>query len=176
MQTYPSQNHTPRKTPITTMPRKPLGFLTALFGPRKPQKTLVDAGIAPLVVEADSPIVGRGAILAESLGIETMGGVFTPLLVSGTTVPARTAEVFSTAADRQTEIAIRLYRGGNIQAKENRDLGEYQVVGIPPAMRGSAQVEITFTITPQHEIQISALDKRTRLPLVIQRGGTKRGK
>jgi molecular chaperone DnaK (HSP70) len=111
----------------------------------------------PLVVEDNTQIIGAGGTATEALGIETLGGVFTPLIKPGTKVPCSVSEVFSTAADGQTRVMIILVRGTNQMAASNHALGRFQVVGIPPAPRGMPKVEVTFAIT-QHQILISARD------------------
>src|SRR5205807_760765 len=81
-----------------------------------------------------------------SLGIETLGGVFTKLIERNTTIPTRKSEVFSTATDSQTSVEIKVYQGERAMARDNRLLGVFQLVGIPPAPRGIPQVEVTFDI------------------------------
>jgi len=78
----------------------------------------------------------------ESIGIETLGGLFTPLLEAGCSIPCEVTNTFSTAADNQSEISIALVRGTNELAAQNHDLGRFVVKGIPPAPRGEPQVEI----------------------------------
>jgi molecular chaperone DnaK len=108
------------------------------------------------------------------LGIETLGGVFTPLIKPGTTVPCTLSEVFSTAADGQSQIMVTPFRGTNPMAASNHALGRFQVVGIPSAPRGTPQVEVTFTIT-ERQILLSARDLARKTDLQIQRvtGDTK---
>src|SRR5438105_4329180 len=96
-----------------------------------------------------------------SLGIETLGGVFTKLIDRNTTIPTRKSEVFSTAADSQTSVEIKVYQGERAMAKDNRLLGVFQLVGIPPAPRGIPQVEVTFDIDANGIINVSAKDKAT---------------
>ena len=129
---------------------------------------------APVVVEDSTPIVGASRTTTEALGIETLGGVFTPLIKPGTTVPCSLSEVFSTAADGQSQIMITPFRGTNQMAKSNHALGRFQVVGIPSAPRGTPQVEVTFTIT-ERQILLSARDLARKTDLQIQRvtGDTK---
>jgi molecular chaperone DnaK len=94
-----------------------------------------------------------------SLGIETLGGVFTKLIERNTTIPTRKGEVFSTAADSQTSVEIKVYQGERAMAKDNRLLGVFQLVGIPPAPRGVPQVEVTFDIDANGILNVSAKDK-----------------
>jgi molecular chaperone DnaK len=96
-----------------------------------------------------------------SLGIETLGGVFTKLIERNTTIPTRKSETFSTAADSQTSVEIKCYQGERAMAKDNRLLGVFQLVGIPPAPRGIPQVEVTFDIDANGIINVSAKDKAT---------------
>src|SRR5690606_34933099 len=79
-----------------------------------------------------------------SLGIETLGGVFTKLLERNTTIPTRKSETFSTAADNQTSVEIHVLQGERPMARDNRTLGKFHLVGIPPAPRGVPQIEVTF--------------------------------
>jgi len=96
-----------------------------------------------------------------SLGIETLGGVFTKLIERNTTIPTRKSEVFSTAADSQTSVEIKCYQGERAMAKDNRLLGVFQLVGIPPAPRGIPQIEVTFDIDANGIINVTAKDKAT---------------
>ena len=96
-----------------------------------------------------------------SLGIETLGGVFTKLIERNTTIPTRKSEVFSTAADSQTSVEIKVYQGERAMAKDNRLLGVFQLVGIPPAPRGIPQVEVTFDIDANGILNVTAKDKAT---------------
>jgi molecular chaperone DnaK len=96
-----------------------------------------------------------------SLGIETLGGVFTKLIDRNTTIPTRKSEVFSTAADSQTSVEIKVFQGERSMAKDNRLLGVFQLVGIPPAPRGIPQVEVTFDIDANGILNVTAKDKAT---------------
>ncbi|MCU1325576.1 MAG: chaperone protein DnaK, partial [Bryobacterales bacterium] len=96
-----------------------------------------------------------------SLGIETLGGVFTKLIDRNTTIPTRKSETFSTAADSQTSVEIKVYQGERGMAKDNRMLGVFQLVGIPPAPRGVPQVEVTFDIDANGILNVAAKDKAT---------------
>jgi molecular chaperone DnaK len=96
-----------------------------------------------------------------SLGIETLGGVFTKLIERNTTIPTRKSEVFSTAADNQTSVEIKVYQGERPMARDNRLLGVFQLVGIPPAPRGLPQVEVTFDIDANGILNVLAKDKAT---------------
>ncbi|HSP68949.1 MAG TPA: Hsp70 family protein, partial [Bryobacteraceae bacterium] len=96
-----------------------------------------------------------------SLGIETLGGVFTKLIDRNTTIPTRKSETFSTAADSQTSVEVKVFQGERSLAKDNRLLGVFQLVGIPPAPRGIPQVEVTFDIDANGILNVTAKDKAT---------------
>ena len=96
-----------------------------------------------------------------SLGIETLGGVFTKLIDRNTTIPTRKSEVFSTAAESQTSVEIKVFQGERAMAKDNRLLGVFQLVGIPPAPRGVPQIEVTFDIDANGILNVMAKDKAT---------------
>ena len=96
-----------------------------------------------------------------SLGIETLGGVFTKLIDRNTTIPTRKSETFSTAADSQTSVEIKVYQGERAMARDNRMLGVFQLIGIPPAPRGIPQVEVTFDIDANGILNVTAKDKAT---------------
>jgi molecular chaperone DnaK len=96
-----------------------------------------------------------------SLGIETMGGVFTKLIEANTTIPTKKSQVFSTAVDNQPTVEIHVLQGERAMAKDNRSIGRFHLDGIPPAMRGVPQVEVTFDIDANGIINVSALDKGT---------------
>ncbi len=96
-----------------------------------------------------------------SLGIETLGGVFTKLIDRNTTIPTRKSEVFSTAAESQTSVEIKVHQGERAMAKDNRLLGVFQLVGIPPAPRGVPQIEVTFDIDANGILNVVAKDKAT---------------
>jgi molecular chaperone DnaK len=104
-----------------------------------------------LEVERNSPAV-REAELVEAVGIETLGGVFTPVLEVGCSVPCEQSRVFSTAADGQATISIVLFRGTSDLAKDNHFLGHFVLVGFPAAPRGSPQIEVTFRVEHQRII------------------------
>lgn len=96
-----------------------------------------------------------------SLGIETLGGVFTKLIERNTTIPTKKSETFSTAADNQTSVDIKIFQGERPMAKDNRLLGVFQLVGIPSAPRGVPQIEVTFDIDANGILNVSAKDKGT---------------
>ncbi|MCA3269374.1 MAG: molecular chaperone DnaK [Thalassospira sp.] len=96
-----------------------------------------------------------------SLGIETLGGVFTRLIERNTTIPTRKSQVFSTAEDNQNAVTIRVFQGEREMAADNKLLGQFDLVGIPPAPRGVPQVEVTFDIDANGIVSVSAKDKAT---------------
>ncbi|MCE3258905.1 MAG: molecular chaperone DnaK [Bacteroidetes bacterium] len=96
-----------------------------------------------------------------SLGIETMGGVFTKLIESNTTIPTKKSQDFSTAADNQPSVQIVVYQGERPMARDNRKLGEFNLDGLPPAPRGVPQIEVTFDIDANGILNVSAKDKAT---------------
>jgi molecular chaperone DnaK len=137
------------------------------FG-RKPSK-----GVNPDEVVAIGAAIQGGVLTGEvkdvllldvtplSLGIETLGGVFTKLIESNTTIPSKKSEVFSTAADNQPSVEIHILQGERPMAKDNRSIGRFHLDGIPPAPRGIPQVEVTFDIDANGILHVSAKDKGT---------------
>merc|ERR1711865_1193220 len=96
-----------------------------------------------------------------SLGIETLGGVFTRLIPRNTTIPTKKAQVFSTAADNQTQVGIKCLQGEREMAADNKLLGQFDLTGVPPAPRGMPQIEVTFDIDANGIVNVSAKDKAT---------------
>jgi len=96
-----------------------------------------------------------------SLGIETLGGVMTKLIESNTTIPTKKSEVFSTAADNQTSVEIHVLQGERSMARDNRTIGRFHLDGIPPSMRGTPQIEVTFDIDANGILNVAAKDKAT---------------
>ena len=139
----------------------------AFFG-KKPSK-----GVNPDEVVAIGAAIQGGVLTGEvkdvllldvtplSLGIETMGGVFTKLIESNTTIPTKKSEVFSTASDSQPSVEIHVLQGERPLAKDNRTIGRFHLDGIPPAPRGVPQVEVTFDIDANGILHVSAKDKGT---------------
>ena len=96
-----------------------------------------------------------------SLGVETLGGVMTLLIPRNTTIPTRKSETFSTAADNQTSVEIHVLQGERPMAADNRTLGKFHLIGIPPAPRGMPQIEVTFDIDANGILNVSAKDTAT---------------
>merc|ERR1711981_943194 len=96
-----------------------------------------------------------------SLGIETLGGVFTRLIPRNTSIPTKKSQVFSTAADHQTQVGIKVFQGEREMATDNKLLGQFDLVGLPPAPRGVPQIEVSFDIDADGSVNVSATDKST---------------
>jgi molecular chaperone DnaK len=96
-----------------------------------------------------------------SLGIETLGGVMTKLIERNTTIPTKKSEIFTTAADNQTSVEVHVLQGERPMARDNRTLGKFHLIGIPPAPRGMPQVEVTFDIDANGILNVAAQDKAT---------------
>jgi len=103
-----------------------------------------------------------------SLGIETLGGVFTKLIEKNTTIPTRKSQIFSTAADNQSAVTIRVFQGEREMAADNKLLGQFDLVGIPPAPRGVPQIEVTFDIDANGIVHVGAKDLGTGKEQSIQ--------
>ncbi len=138
-----------------------------LFG-KEPNKTVNPDEVVAVGAAVQGGVLGgevKDVLLLDvtplSLGIETLGGVFTKLIERNTTIPTRKSEVFSTAADSQTSVEIKVYQGERAMARDNRLLGVFQLVGIPPAPRGVPQVEVTFDIDANGILNVLAKDRAT---------------
>ncbi|MGB4612316.1 MAG: molecular chaperone DnaK [Methanothermobacter thermautotrophicus] len=133
----------------------------------------VERGIDPMECVAMGAAIQGGVLAGEikdlvlldvtplSLGIETLGGVFTKLIERNTTIPTRKSQIFSTAADNQTSVDIHVLQGERPMAADNTSLGRFQLVGIPPAPRGVPQIEVTFDIDANGILNVSAKDLGT---------------
>lgn len=95
-----------------------------------------------------------------SLGIETLGRIFTRLITRNTTIPTKKSQVFSTSADNQTLVGIKVFQGERDMAGDNKLLGKFDLMGLPPAPRGVSQIEVTLDIDANGIVNVSALDKK----------------
>ena len=151
---------------MTRMP-KIAGAVKDFFG-KDPHKGVnpdevvaIGAAIQGGVLKGDVKDVLLLDVTPLSLGIETLGGVFTRLIDRNTTIPTRKSQVFSTAEDNQTAVTIRVFQGEREMAADNKLLGQFDLVGIPPAPRGMPQIEVTFDIDANGIVNVSAKDKAT---------------
>jgi len=142
-------------------------IVRTLFG-KEPNKTVNPDEVVAVGAAVQGGVLGgevKDVLLLDvtplSLGIETLGGVFTKLIDRNTTIPTRKSETFSTAADSQTSVEIKVYQGERGMARDNRLLGVFQLVGIPPAPRGIPQIEVTFDIDANGIMNVTAKDKAT---------------
>jgi molecular chaperone DnaK len=151
---------------MTRMP-KVQEVVKQLFG-KEPHKGVnpdevvaVGAAIQAGVLQGDVKDVLLLDVTPLSLGIETLGGVFTRLIERNTTIPTKKSQVFSTAEDGQTAVTIRVFQGEREMAADNKMLGQFDLIGIPPAPRGVPQIEVTFDIDANGIVNVSAKDKGT---------------
>jgi molecular chaperone DnaK len=152
---------------MTRMP-KVQEVVKQLFG-REPHKGVnpdevvaVGAAIQAGVLQGDVKDVLLLDVTPLSLGIETLGGVFTRLIDRNTTIPTKKSQVFSTAEDGQSAVTIRVFQGEREMAADNKLLGQFDLVGIPPAQRGVPQIEVTFDIDANGIVNVTAQDKATQ--------------
>ncbi|HEY7303300.1 MAG TPA: molecular chaperone DnaK, partial [Bryobacteraceae bacterium] len=150
----------------TRMP-KVQQMVRELFG-KEPNKSVNPDEVVAVGAAVQGGVLGgevKDVLLLDvtplSLGIETLGGVFTKLIERNTTIPTRKSEVFSTAADSQTSVEIKVYQGERSMARDNRMLGVFQLVGIPPAPRGIPQIEVEFDIDANGILNVKAKDRAT---------------
>jgi molecular chaperone DnaK len=151
---------------MTRMP-KVIEIVKQFFG-REPHRGVnpdevvaIGAAIQAGVLKGDVKDVLLLDVTPLSLGIETLGGVFTRLIDRNTTIPTRKSQVFSTAEDGQSAVTIRVFQGEREMAADNKLLGQFDLVGIPPAPRGVPQIEVTFDIDANGIVNVSAKDKGT---------------
>merc|ERR1712038_1074510 len=163
---------------MTRMP-KVQSTVQELFG-RQPSKAVnpdeavaMGATIQGGVLAGDVTDVLLLDVTPLSLGIETLGGVFTKLINRNTTIPTKKSQVFSTAADGQTQVELKVHQGEREMAKDNKLLGQFQLTGIPPMPRGVPQIEVTFDIDANGIVNVHARDKGTgkEQQIVIQSSG-----
>ena len=151
---------------MTRMP-KVQDVVQKIFG-KEPHKGVnpdevvaIGAAIQAGVLQGDVKDVLLLDVTPLSLGIETLGGVFTRLIERNTTVPAKKSQVFSTAEDNQSAVTIRVFQGEREMAADNKLLGQFDLMGIPPAPRGVPQIDVTFDIDANGIVNVSAKDKST---------------
>jgi molecular chaperone DnaK len=151
---------------MTRMP-KIVEEVTKFFG-KEPNKSVNPDEVVAIGAAVQAGVLGgdvKDVLLLDvtplTLGLETLGGVATPLIERNTTIPSKKSQVFSTAADNQTQVEINIVQGERPMAADNKSLGKFILDGIPPAPRGVPQVEVTFDIDASGILEVSAKDKAT---------------
>lgn len=142
-----------------------------------PDEVVAEGAAIQAAVLTGTGDLGQDIVLLDvtplSLGIETLGGVLTKIITRNTTIPTKKSQVFSTAQDNQTQVGIRVFQGEREMAKDNKLLGQFELMGIPPAPRGLPQIEVTFDIDANGIVHVSAKDKATgkEQKIVVQGSG-----
>lgn len=163
---------------MTRMPK--VQTLVEKFFGRKPNKSVnpdeavaVGAAIQGAVLKGDLRDIVLVDVAPLSLGLETLGGVFTKIVERNTPIPTSKKQTFSTAADNQTQVSIRIFQGEREMASDNKYLGQFELVGIPPAPRGMPQIDVSFDIDANGIMKVQAKDKQTGKDqsMIIQSSG-----
>ena len=163
---------------MTRMP-KVQEFVRAFYG-KQPNKSVnpdeavaVGAAIQAGVLEGEMGGIVLLDVTPLSLGIETLGGVLTRIITRNTTIPTRKSQIFSTAADNQTQVTIKVLQGEREMATDNKLLGQFELGGIPPAPRGMPQIEVSFDIDANGLVHVTAKDKATakEMSITVQSSG-----